>query len=1096
MNSRRDSSSSSNRQTSAPAAGGEGAARLRNLMEESLLRDATQDVEPALSDPTRAGRFPVMAVEDGLVTSIAPDPRSSALPSRVDPPQRRDGSDRFAFRRSWYNPIAVWRAFRPRPLFRRDENALTVLQATPSHRVWQEEYMYIDHDRVRRTRALHHEVERVISRMQQYVGIVRALSNYFSSNVPNMEPISTAPLRTWARAEVQESRTLAIQERLWEYQGYIRWIATLVPDWRSLPLGLPSSWVSFIESENLLSRSMANIGTVVDFRSGRDDWPNVAWYLAREVTIDWLWTDELNQEEQLRPLNPFLRNDVVHWNDQGVIPLAAAVGGVPSTSTPSTTSEPVRSPVNTTPQGVPRAPRYPVPPGGSRWDDRKYKRKDFSSWWLWSRLDTSQVPVGKKGNLEYRYGIVINFKCRHAVAHYDFRPHWPRHGCASWITHDYDMDQPTHPDPDDRPDDDYDDYDDDDDYIPMAGTGGGGGAPLPPTPEPSPPTAPITLPPPPQDQVPVVTREEEEERVDYEWTSDEEFEPPKNDESSSKGKGKDKATEEEDAVEAPPVFLSPEEAEEIEAEHLRQATNASLQETCSLESRITDPSRAGPSTLSRFGSRGGYLSQREEFYRSRRSRPRGARQPSATSDYDRRGEMVPLNPRRSASPIRTTPTTNLSWSNPTSDSDMNGWGSPSAAEGWSTTTDSGWTVDPGATGGWASLLDLPEATLTPPLEQAPAVQTTIVPASTEDLPSLLPNEPEPNPVPSETVGVDTVPRRKTLFEQLGQSLESRLSSEDAPPPTNDGDGSLPLDEIERVVRQDGVAQLWFEEEAEFRDVPELEVGEVPSDGHLILPPSTALRAYLRHQQDPSRGGRDFVPYALRSGLPFEWSSTYASSRTTQDSDVEMPAGPVEPMVVDEAQPTEAIGELEPGEIMVVDEEHDRPWWEEDSAEARQAARVRAIERILRQPQGVHALYCGGILWRIALAYGGEELLRRAVRGPPNDSRPLTVEEERVLTGEMPDGTSVYPSDQIFRSSALWDGEWSVACERWWRRRGNDLRGRPDHRYAPERWLTSLRSMARTPKRQADGVGSEAWLDRIRRILLDLDLFLTLMLFNI
>lgn len=113
--------------------------------------------------------------------------------------------------------------------------------------------------------------------------------------------------------------------------------------------------------------------------------------------------------------------------------------------------------------------------------------------------------------------------------------------------------------------------------------------------------------------------------------------------------------------------------------------------------------------------------------------------------------------------------------------------------------------------------------------------------------------------------------------------------------------------------------------------------------------------------------------------------------------------------------------------------------------------LQRVEDLLQRPQARAFLGCGGILWRLAVWFGKELLLARALEGPSlavtrfkrgdvvicsgsscvDDS--VSPEEVDVLLGRFSQGKENYylwPPENWFAVSKHWSGEWDESNEEW------------------------------------------------------------------
>lgn len=237
------------------------------------------------------------------------------------------------------------------------------------------------------------------------------------------------------------------------------------------------------------------------------------------------------------------------------------------------------------------------------------------------------------------------------------------------------------------------------------------------------------------------------------------------------------------------------------------------------------------------------------------------------------------------------------------------------------------------------------------------------------------------------------------------------------------------------------------------------------DGFLYLGASSAIRAPdWRHRHGPD-SWEDFVLHAIGSGIPFEWRIP------TRDL-VPIPDAPLPPSWV-HTDPLSA-------------------WWEHNPGDAL-ASYLWAVQEVISRPNAVRALHAEGLRWRIAVEYGDMNLMHAAVQGPsdmalvyrrgreytlptPSTADYISDHERNAMLGIAENGTSIWPPLAVFEGpgSIMWDGEWSMENERWFRRRLNALERRQNLTMRENHWYKDVIRSARTPRREPDGPGSSTW----------------------
>ncbi|EIM85170.1 uncharacterized protein STEHIDRAFT_158858 [Stereum hirsutum FP-91666 SS1] len=308
------------------------------------------------------------------------------------------------------------------------------------------------------------------------------------------------------------------------------------------------------------------------------------------------------------------------------------------------------------------------------------------------------------------------------------------------------------------------------------------------------------------------------------------------------------------------------------------------------------------------------------------------------------------------------------------------------------------------------------------------------------------------------------------------SLPEAVQEEFAQPRSNSEywpwTGSLArLEEIRNVIRVRTTAEIILERGEPPRALIVPHRVTPLREGFLYLSALTAIRAAdWRHRHGPN-SWEEFLLHAIGTGIPFEWRVPTADLIPVADA-------PVPPSWV-HTDPVTEWWNHEPGNIM--------------------ASYLWAVQEVLSRPNAIRALHSGGLLWRIAVEYGSMTLMEAAVRGPsdiatvyrrgrtyplpvPSTTDHLSEQEVNALVGMTDNGTSVWPSLTVFEGpgSIMWDGEWSLETERWFRRRLNALQGERDVLLRENLWYRDIIRSARTPRREPSGTGSAVWAADIAR----------------
>ncbi|KAI0055512.1 hypothetical protein BV25DRAFT_1921751 [Artomyces pyxidatus] len=199
--------------------------------------------------------------------------------------------------------------------------------------------------------------------------------------------------------------------------------------------------------------------------------------------------------------------------------------------------------------------------------------------------------------------------------------------------------------------------------------------------------------------------------------------------------------------------------------------------------------------------------------------------------------------------------------------------------------------------------------------------------------------------------------------------------------------------------------------------------EVLSDGFVDLPPRSYVRALSWSLERATEvelfpNVVDFIPSMIQRGMEFQFYRSLSCLQTPQDMMASSPS---------------TVSQAGAG-----------PWWQAPDVHA---AYQNSIREVLSRPHAVRFITKGGILWRLALHYGGPNILQRATAGVstsvtlhkvghtihfpfPAIGDEVTGDEERLIIGYSEHGRSLWPPPAIFDESPLYHGEWTEAAETW------------------------------------------------------------------
>jgi hypothetical protein len=226
---------------------------------------------------------------------------------------------------------------------------------------------------------------------------------------------------------------------------------------------------------------------------------------------------------------------------------------------------------------------------------------------------------------------------------------------------------------------------------------------------------------------------------------------------------------------------------------------------------------------------------------------------------------------------------------------------------------------------------------------------------------------------------------------------------------------------------------------------------VPS-AKCLLPVETDLRVRYWWLQDPSLSSASWLQTCLRKGLPFR-------------------------LVV----PEDNLHTLRPQGLMVT---HNRPNWldnpdtlikqhRNDDASRILAEYRHNVTAVLQRPHARRFLAEGGLLWRIALAFGPPTLFLEAFAGPSSTatvfgrrSAPMSgnlvddllmPSEVGILLGMTSNQQSVWPPLDLFKEGQHFNGEWSTDNEGWFVKQIERIAsGNASALHTQKRWKSQFR----------------------------------------
>lgn len=310
-------------------------------------------------------------------------------------------------------------------------------------------------------------------------------------------------------------------------------------------------------------------------------------------------------------------------------------------------------------------------------------------------------------------------------------------------------------------------------------------------------------------------------------------------------------------------------------------------------------------------------------------------------------------------------------------------------------------------------------------------------------------------------------------DRLGQGPTNEDESEDS----RDMQRRLLLAEIEREATN----KEWYTVGRVDPDVlKDTAVGcdeEFCKASTMTFPPATELKLahYVLENGDVYRS--DLLALCIRNGMPMSIRFAAAYGRKQQDK--------ARKEFAERFQNNEAT----PGWMR----EHSvksLAFPDVDIAGHYYSAYLDALERVERYPHMTRLLFYGGLTWRLAIEYIGKRLARTAGTGPSeawklvgtgpladpatgdcSETYDLASEDDlaKVLHGTFPDGSTLWPPQEVFMRSWRWRGEWSEELEDWFQRRADELRKGQDKPRFRNQWGSVLQkapSNMRTSGRDA------------------------------
>ncbi|EIM87719.1 uncharacterized protein STEHIDRAFT_156665 [Stereum hirsutum FP-91666 SS1] len=964
-------------------------------------------------------------------------------------------------------------------------------------------------------------------RVERYSRIVRALTSYFRLTArfqfDTVQPLMSL-LGVSRPLEVQNYAIQEVWNRIWCWQGMVRWmLMSTEGDGSFIPLSelrLPRDWFVWLRNDHAFE--FGHLGAVIRWQPEGGPHPVVNWHLQRNVPMDWIWDESAARLRNVRNLHP----DLVRAQSQPIESFTPVLESSRELVAPTTLETHLEDPPS--PPLLPELPRE----RDRRWTEGRDKKRQYQTYWLFSRKDKTR----KNGS--YRFGKPFSWKKRLLAQELEFAPNFPRQGDASWILDEFDgISEPNTPlEPSFFDDEDMAPvpfFNLTSEGVP---TGGGPAPPSPPLH--SAPIPASALREPVADSrdsdeelldYGEFTEDEDFAGRTTEQVHSEEpmvIEGPEVSTAPLDNEVLEEIEAEQlrQAIEASRITSSEaplaELGEGVASSSRVRLPSVSRQERSppreprALRERRTREGETRPysgkgkqrmterGTFALRGPRGsfrprGYRSYRPPIMESsfmnppegyiRRDRlPFSSRPHFSHPPESHLPRSIHLSPRNQsfANGSDSLPTWgihntgNTSWGDLENEQEMSGWGESNS---WGTPIESSATTNETETIGRTedtSSREVDESRIDVHPEEERILEAAEWHPPAATLRNRLGLNDSPVPLLQRVGAPASIPVRN-LEDRIADypsapdsvlSLPEAVDEELAQPHSNKEywpwTGSLSRQsDVRQVVRVRTTSEIIDKHGVDPHPVVVPNRLDPRYDGFLYLDALSAIRAAdWRHRHGPD-SWEDFVLHAIGSGIPFEWRVSTQDLVSIQDAPLPPPWVHTDPLSA---------------------------WWEHNPDDVL-ASYLWAVQEVFTRPNAVRALHAGGLLWRIAVEYGDMDLMRSAVQGPsdmalvyrrgrectlptPSTTDHLSDHELNAMLGILDNGTSIWPPLAVFGGpgSIMWDGEWSMENERWFRRRLNALERRQNLTMRENHWHKEVIRSARTPRREPDGPGSSTW----------------------
>jgi hypothetical protein len=148
----------------------------------------------------------------------------------------------------------------------------------------------------------------------------------------------------------------------------------------------------------------------------------------------------------------------------------------------------------------------------------------------------------------------------------------------------------------------------------------------------------------------------------------------------------------------------------------------------------------------------------------------------------------------------------------------------------------------------------------------------------------------------------------------------------------------------------------------------------------------------------------------------------------------------------------------------------------------------SVRDMLRLPFARRFCTMGGLVWRLAMQYGPDNLFSAALSGPSSDAYlhsnadliGTDIDDKvmdshlKLLLGVTVDGQSLWPPIDVFEKHMQWEGEWTASLETWFVKHCAMIQSRDTRAFATHsQWSSRLWQHSTTSSRDATRLLTEA-----------------------